>query len=60
MKLQLKNYDIRELDLNESKNIDGGIILHPVKSMVEFGILVVGASYAAGYALGEFAYNITH
>ncbi|MGB3064594.1 class IIb bacteriocin, lactobin A/cerein 7B family [Sphingobacterium thalpophilum] len=46
---------VYELDHHELVNTEGGII-----KTLEFGILVVSAAYGAGYAIGEFVYNITH
>jgi len=46
---------VYELDHHELVSTEGGII-----KTLEFGILVVSAAYGAGYAIGEFVYNITH
>lgn len=47
--------DYQELSLEETKSIDGGSL-----AILEAGMLIIGAAYGAGYAIGEFAYNITH
>ncbi|SMG47293.1 class IIb bacteriocin, lactobin A/cerein 7B family [Sphingobacterium psychroaquaticum] len=51
----LKNGLVSELDFTEARKTEGGI-----KSLVKLVILVGGAAYGAGYAAGEFVYNITH
>lgn len=51
----LKNGLVSELDFTEAIETEGGI-----RAIVELVILVGGAAYGAGYAAGEFFYNITH
>jgi lactobin A/cerein 7B family class IIb bacteriocin len=50
------SYELKELSLEEAAYIQGGF----ANPILEAAILVVGAAYGAGYALGEFAYNLTH
>ncbi|WDF68857.1 hypothetical protein PQ465_00420 [Sphingobacterium oryzagri] len=53
MSFQIENYNLVELRQEQLENTEGGKFL-------EEALMLIGAVYAAGYALGEFAYNITH
>jgi len=53
MFVETENY--RVLSVEEAQEIEGGSL-----AIIEAGVLIVGAAYGAGYAIGEFLYNVTH
>ena len=58
-KLELQNFGVLELDAQEMKEIDGGIV-PIVLAAIALGIAAGAAGMAAGNYIGKAWYHFTH